>query len=265
MKASELIALFERMHAEHWAYEWGAAREGCVDCSGAFVYAFKQYGQSIAHGSNAIARELIRSGRMHPVSQARPGWALFKHAFDGNEPDKYKADGLGNYKHIALCSRDGKRALNAKGEQYGFCSDSLSGYSYAAPLLGVDYGEEKDMDMLYQAIVTTQKDPLRVRALPETGAVIGHVPRGEMVDVIADGDWPRIRYDELVGYVSGAYMQKVEQSVAGTDQNVVESDQNVVESDQNVTETGQDVITVPIPRELAQQMYKALGMALSMD
>ena len=30
MRADRLIALFERMLSEHWAYEWGAAREGCV-------------------------------------------------------------------------------------------------------------------------------------------------------------------------------------------------------------------------------------------
>lgn len=210
MKASELIALFERMLAERWAYEWGAARQGVVDCSGAFVWAFKQHGQSIAHGSNAIARELIRGGRMRPIREARPGWALFRHAFDGGEPDKYRADGLGNYKHIALCSRDGARALNAKGEQYGFCSDSLSGYSYAAPLEGVEYEEEKDMNALYQAIVATEKDPLRVRSAPQSGAVIGHVDRGETVEVLTEGDWPYIRCGALTGYVSGAYLRRVE-------------------------------------------------------
>ena len=31
IKVSALIAVFERMAREHWAYEWGAAREGCVD------------------------------------------------------------------------------------------------------------------------------------------------------------------------------------------------------------------------------------------
>lgn len=28
IKASDLIAMFEKMEREHWAYEWGAAREG---------------------------------------------------------------------------------------------------------------------------------------------------------------------------------------------------------------------------------------------
>lgn len=31
IKAGDLIDLFECMASEHWAYAWGAAREGCVD------------------------------------------------------------------------------------------------------------------------------------------------------------------------------------------------------------------------------------------
>lgn len=40
--AAELIALFNRMYTEHWAYKWGAAQTGCVDCAGAFVWAYRQ-------------------------------------------------------------------------------------------------------------------------------------------------------------------------------------------------------------------------------
>ena len=34
---SDFIAIFEQMKKEKWKYEWGAARKGCVDCSGAFT------------------------------------------------------------------------------------------------------------------------------------------------------------------------------------------------------------------------------------
>ena len=44
IQANDLIALFKRMAREHWRYEWGKAKEGAVDCSGAFVYAFKELG-----------------------------------------------------------------------------------------------------------------------------------------------------------------------------------------------------------------------------
>jgi hypothetical protein len=65
-----LIALFNRMYREKWEYKWGAAQTGCVDCAGAFVWAYRQYGQSIYHGSNRIARRYIME--LLPISQARP-------------------------------------------------------------------------------------------------------------------------------------------------------------------------------------------------
>ena len=37
----KLIALFQRMYREHWAYKWGSASQGCVDCAGAFVWAYR--------------------------------------------------------------------------------------------------------------------------------------------------------------------------------------------------------------------------------
>ena len=78
--------------------------------------------------------------------------------------------------------------------------------------------EEGEEAMLYQAVVTTERDPLRVRDAPGTqGRVLGSVPRGEVVDVLADnGDgWLRIRYGDLVGYASGAYLTRVPQEDGG--------------------------------------------------
>ena len=215
MTANELIAQFERMYEEHWAYEWGAAREGVVDCSGAFVVAFKQYGQSIAHGSNTIARTYIASA-MRPASQAKPGWAVFKRRFDGGEPERYQSDGLGNYYHIGLCGRDGKQVLNAKSAKAGFSSDALDKFDFAAPLKGVDYEEEDEaMTTLYQARVVTKSGPLNVRANAVNGQVLGTVPKGAVVDVLEEGDWPLIRYGTLVGYASGAYLERVDDAPQG--------------------------------------------------
>ena len=76
IKAEKLLDLFERMEREHWGYELGAAKEGLVDCSGAFVWAFKQLGGSIEHGSNSIYH--LRVGEVVPTAQAKPGYAVFK-------------------------------------------------------------------------------------------------------------------------------------------------------------------------------------------
>lgn len=206
MTAEALLAAFERMARENWAYETGAAREGCVDCSGAFVWSFAQAGQNIPHGSNAIARKNM--DKVRGIGEARPGWAAFKWKEEG-EPAQYLADGLGNFYHIGLISRDGKHVLNAKNERWGFCMDKITdGWTDCCPLAGVTYGAEegKGMDL---ARVTTEKDPLRVRERPESGRVIGHVPKGETVEVLLWSDWPRIRWGELVGYACGQYLTRV--------------------------------------------------------
>ena len=50
IQANDLIALFKRMAREHWRYEWGKAKEGAVDCSGAFVYAFNKLAEKRKRG-----------------------------------------------------------------------------------------------------------------------------------------------------------------------------------------------------------------------
>ena len=67
MTNQDLIAEFQKMIG--WKYEWGAARTGTVDCSGAFVFAMKKYGLSIYHGSNTIWRSyLTEQGTMGAIS-----------------------------------------------------------------------------------------------------------------------------------------------------------------------------------------------------
>lgn len=65
---------------------------------------------------------------------------------------------------------------------------------------------------MYQAIVSTEKNPLRVREWAVTGTILGSVPKGKTVDVLEDAGegWLKIRYNELTGYASGAYLQRVQ-------------------------------------------------------
>ena len=215
IKSKDLLDLFERMEREGWAYEWGAAREGKVDCSGAFVWAYRHLGgPDIAHGSNSILRQSMAP--LQPMSAARPGWAAVKiRAWtDAQKNNRWYGQEPGDCYHIGLVGRDG-RILNAKGTAAGFvASDPDEGWDGCAPLTDVTYdeGEEEDATMLYRAAVTTEKGPLRVRAWAQTGRILGTVPRGTVVDVLADsGDgWPRIRFNELVGYASGDYLTRVE-------------------------------------------------------
>ena len=124
------------MYKERWSYIWGRAEKGCVDCSGAFVYAYKQLGHiSIAHGSNAIARRWIVGG-MLPLSMAQPGMAAFKAKSPGEDgydlPERYEQGGasytgdLMDYYHIGLVDDDPRFVLNAKSSVAGFCRDKLT-------------------------------------------------------------------------------------------------------------------------------------------
>ena len=192
-----LLDLFERMARENWAYAWGAAREGCVDCSGAFVFAYEQLGgPEIAHGSNSILRRSM--GQLLPMSAAQPGYAAVRiRAWSEAEAgNRWYGKDPGDVYHIGLVGRDGK-ILNAQGTKNGFVESDPGTWDGCAPLLDVNYGEEmEDENVLYQAKVVTKEDPLRVRRSPISGDVIGNIPRGALVSVLADsGDgWPRVRY-----------------------------------------------------------------------
>lgn len=212
IKKENLLDLFERMLRERWAYAWGAAREGCVDCSGAFVFAYEQLGgPAIAHGSNSILRQSM--GPLQPMSAAKPGYAAVKvRPWDGEEiGNRWYGMEPGDCYHIGLVGRDGK-ILNAQGTATGFVSsDPDEGWDGCAPLLAVDYSGEAE-NVLYQAKVTTEKDPLRIRNAPVSGSVVGNAPRGALVDVLEDNSdgWPCIQYFGVVGYVSGEFLRPVE-------------------------------------------------------
>lgn len=213
IKRIDLIAQFETMLRERWAYQWGAAKKGTVDCSGAFVYAYKQlHGPSIAHGSNSILRQSMEMPLL-PMSKAKPGYAAVKIRQDGGEPDRYQADGIGNCYHIGLVGWDG-RVLNAQSEKTGFVSSPASEWTGCAPLKAVDYsekGEESMENVLYQAVVTTQSTSLNLRDAPD-GKKIGSLPLGATVDVLEDSNpkWKKVAYAGKTGYASAAYLVRVE-------------------------------------------------------
>lgn len=207
IRKENLLAYFERMLTERWAYEWGAAREGCVDCSGAFVFAYKRLGGlTIAHGSNSIFRQSIGKVGKEP----KPGYAAFKCKpwTDEDASNSWYGTAPGNISHIGLVDESGKGVLNAKGTAYGFCRDKASGYQYFAPLTAVDYTqtEEKQMDMCYDAVCTGEK--VRVRESPN-GKIIGHLQRGEAVLVTdgSNGEWLRVQWKGDEGFVAGQYLQ----------------------------------------------------------
>ena len=227
---NDLIALFQKMYKEHWSYEWGAASKGCVDCSGALVYAYRQLaGQSVIHGSNGQARRWI-SGSMMPIIMAAPGMVAFKARKPGEEdydlPERYREHGasytgdLMDYYHVGLVDEDPRYVLNAKSTRAGFCRDQLTastGWDFVAYLRDVEYpGGSEDGgkgEKMMQAVVSLPSGAagstvnMRERAMT-SAPLICRVPVGSVVDVLTDqGTWCKIDYIGKQGWMMSNYLE----------------------------------------------------------
>lgn len=221
IKVNLLIDLFEKMYNEHWSYIWGIAKKGCVDCSGAFVYAYKTLSDgklSIYHGSNRIARKHVKE--LQTIDHAKPGYIAFKWKENG-APITY-TDNKGNYYHVGLVDKSGEYVLNAKSVTKGFCKDHIKDWDFVAELIDVDYSvglnsedskNEKDANTKFFSYVDTKSGNLNLRIAPN-GKKIGTIPRTVLVDVIDDSnpDWWYIKYDQLVGYASTDFLMRLDDS-----------------------------------------------------
>lgn len=220
---SKLMDVFVKMCTQHWAYRLGAAEEGCVDCSGAFVYAYRLFGKSIAHGSNAIARQYVEE--LLPISEAQPGMAAFKYREPGekgyNLPDKYKPGGsayngdLRDYYHIGLVNETRSHVLNSQSTQTGFMRSKISqNWKSCGYLKAVDYGREEGVRPMNRMIVTAANgDPVRVRRSPSTASeAIARLDCG--TEVMAGDDlngWRNITFGDSAGYMMAKFLTPVQE------------------------------------------------------
>lgn len=211
IEAGKLLDLFERMEREHWGYELGAAREGLVDCSGAFVLAFKQLGASIEHGSNSIYH--LRVGKVVPVSEAKPGYAVFKMRAwrEEDRGNRWYGESPGDCYHIGLMGRVGK-VLNAQSVKTGFVASDAKSWAFAAPLNAVRYSAEGGGKMFGNATVRTAGGALNIReGTGTTAKVIGKVANGTRVNVIREAGGTGWIFGKLesgeAGYMAGEYLE----------------------------------------------------------
>lgn len=207
IKASDLIREFKRMIG--WKYEWGAAREGCVDCSGAFAYAYKQLGGYMYHGSNTMWRKYTTIKGKREDMVLLPGMAVFKWKKDGGP------DSEGNYYHVGCYIGDGQ-VIEAQSKDTGCVVSDVNKWPYAAQLTKTIYdvqeGEAEAMTVECRAKVVTEAGKLNLRKSPG-GALLTRIPREEEIDVLcwdaADG-WALVVYRGTQGYASKDYLQRIE-------------------------------------------------------
>lgn len=264
---ASLISDFRRMLDEKWRYSWSAAEEGCVSCSGAFTWAYRQHGKTIYQGSNRIAREhvvkLIPTTEAIRIGSVRAGMAAIKMRAQGekgyNLPDAYKPGGdhyngdLGDYYHIGLVDTDCAHVLNAQSEATGFVSSNLDKtWDCVAYLTDVDYDGQEEEGMT-QARVTGGR--LKLRQDPSSSAkVLDMIPDGSVVDVIGDsGSWLRVAWAGKTGYCMADYLVMIDPG---------ESPITDI-GGQMVTVDGQTV-TIKLPMETALQLRDALISALGL-
>ena len=192
-----------------WRYQWGAARKGCVDCSGAFVYAMKRHGLSIYHGSNTIWRKYLSvQGRVGEIPLA-PGMAVFKWKRDG-APAKFAKDKLGNFFHMGLYIGNGQ-VIEAKSTKHGVIRSSIEGWTHCGMIRGIAYegGVTGQMPEPLLARVTTAGGSLNLRAgASKSSAIRKRIPRHDTVVVMDNSNpaWWFVSHGGVKGFVMAAYL-----------------------------------------------------------
>lgn len=252
MNADQLIADFRRMLVDKWGYipatsgetwttekqakaaagsdmvrKYGAQWIGhhVADCSGAFVYAYRQHSLSIYHGSNRIAREYVEE--LMPASQAKPGMAAFKLRKPGDKnyalPSEYRHGGahyngdLNDYYHIGLVDTDGS-IINAQSTATGVQRSKDSGWSCVGYLKAVEYGSQENGGEEPMSIAEVIGDgKLNIRQEPNKhGTLVNQISPGTELQVVktltgVDGtEWAYITCKKGSGYVMAEYLMPMD-------------------------------------------------------
>ena len=174
-------------------------------------------------GTNTLWKSAAASGKYRDltwtqegVSGAQAGMLAFKRS--GSDVH-----------HVGLCTGEGTvlHSSSANGGQGVVETDLDNGQwtllaihryiQVAEPADEGDKEEESGRAVLYRAIVHASPN-LRIRERAVDGKIIGHIPDGETVDVLSGGLWPRVRYGDALGYVSGEYLETVEDGFEETNQ-----------------------------------------------
>lgn len=253
IKASDLIAKFQQALNEHWGYIYGKTHEmwseekqkayakeyaddpdransvkyggkwaghWVTDCSGLFTWAFREFGGSIAHGSNSIwDKYCTKTGGLHNI--LADGW--------DNSPGMavFTVDSEGRHNHIGLyIGHD--TVIEAKGCKAGVTTSSLHDdrWRYWGKLKGVDYStdDEEETRMYATVVLPTGASGKTVNMRDDDskkGKILKQVPVGSTVAVLADmGEWCMISYGGIQGYMMANYLEYPDQDGESSDDEV---------------------------------------------
>lgn len=163
-------------------------------------------------GTNSLWRSFWSSGRYQHITQQGYG-------IDGARAGMlaFKAKGE-DYHHVGIVTGEGTVIHSSSEGGRGVVETPLTereGWTHLAAHRYIDVEEsaetEEIMSVLYKARVATKEDPLNVRQVPVTGKKIGEIPKGGIVDVYTTGDWVRIKYGDMMGYVASEYLKRIDE------------------------------------------------------
>ena len=206
-----------------WPYQSpGSNDQNGIDCSGAFVRAYRAQGASIYHGSNRIIRVHCRDViRVTSASQLRPGMAVFKRRDDGAEPAEYKPGGknyvptlVGNFYHIGLvCGTNPLRIIHAT-TPVAKVDTALGTWSWAGWLKDVKYEEGGDSmpgneTAAQMEVFAPSGNTVNMRSMPNDSAVVlKKVPIGSAVQSKGQqGEWTQITYNGVSGWMQSQFLR----------------------------------------------------------
>lgn len=213
----KLAQVFEGMLGWPYASPGSNNAQG-IDCSGAFVYAYRQFGQSIYHGSNRIIRKYCHGVfAVSGTKGLRVGMAIFKGRSDlSRMKAEYKPGGRYydpalplDYYHMGLVtSVNPLKIVNATPPRVRVDSDPAK-WCCAAYLNAVDDTAAPPAGIGAE-VTAPSGGTVNLRGAPSKSAVVRvRVPIGARVDVIerTDDTWWRVRYQKTTGYMMREFLR----------------------------------------------------------
>lgn len=225
---NKLVEVFYAMLG--WPYASpGVNGPGGVDCSGAFVYAYRQFGERIYHGSNRIVRVYCHDVRRvtHP-SQLRVGMAIFKSRGDIDRMKaEYKPGGRYydpalpyDYYHVGLVvSVSPLKIINATPPRVRIdtdltrwcCAGYLDAVDYAADEPPAPPGPDPEEEPRLAEVWAERGGTVNLRSRPSRDAVVRvRVPIGAAVEVLEETSsvWWHVMYDKTKGYMMREFLRE---------------------------------------------------------
>jgi cell wall-associated NlpC family hydrolase len=201
ISAAELIRQFR--HMAGWKYVWGAAREGAVDCSGAFTLAFKRLGSWMYHGSNTMYTTYSYDKGEAGAVPVLPGMAVYKYSK------------LTKWHHVGLYVGGGL-TIEAKGALYGVIYSRLEDWSHTGKLRSkngeiLEYDVVEAEAMTYKGLCRSNSGgPVNMRTgCAKLNSLVAKVPNGaevQVLDIEVNDGWNAVRYDGKIGFMMSEFV-----------------------------------------------------------